>query len=185
MRFLRTPFQAQGFVEHFTDKCGGVISWINQVAPSIAFSEGWGLYAEILIAEDTDSYQDQLWQRYGALKWRVGLLMMMMMMTMTMMKMMTMMMIIIIIISSISSSSSSSTSSTRSSKSRRRCRSSSSYCKSPQSLYAIKSGSSSKRAAILVLSSTATQKLQGLFVDTPTGKANKGAIPLPLTEFLL
>ena len=73
MRFVLTPFKAQGFVEHFTDKCGGVISWINQAAPSLAFSEGWGLYAEMLIAEDTDSYQDQLWQRYGALKWRVGL----------------------------------------------------------------------------------------------------------------
>jgi len=74
MRFVLTPFKAQGFVEHFTDKCGGVISWINQAASSLAFSEGWGLYAEMLIAEDTDSYQDQLWQRYGALKWRVGLL---------------------------------------------------------------------------------------------------------------
>ena len=74
MHFVLTPFKAQGFVEHFTDKCGGVISWINQAAPSLAFSEGWGLYAEMLIAEDTDSYQDQLWQRYGALKWRVGLL---------------------------------------------------------------------------------------------------------------
>ena len=65
-------FQAQGFVEHFTDKCGGVISWVNQMTQSIAFAEGWGLYAELLIAEDTDSYEDQLWQKYGALKWRVG-----------------------------------------------------------------------------------------------------------------
>lgn len=64
-------FQAQGFVEHFTDKCGGVISWVNQVTQSIAFAEGWGLYAELLIAEDTDSYEDRLWQKYGALKWRV------------------------------------------------------------------------------------------------------------------
>jgi len=63
--------QAQGFVEHFSDKCGGVISWINQVTQSIAFAEGWGLYAELLIAEDTDSYDDQLWQKYGALKWRL------------------------------------------------------------------------------------------------------------------
>ena len=54
------------------DKCGGVISWINQATQSIAFAEGWGLYAELLIAEDTDSYDDQLWQKYGALKWRVG-----------------------------------------------------------------------------------------------------------------
>lgn len=65
-------FQAQGFVEHFTDKCGGVIGWVNQATQSIAFAEGWGLYAEILIADDTDSYKDQLWQKYGALKWRVG-----------------------------------------------------------------------------------------------------------------
>ena len=64
--------QAQGFVEHFKDKCGGVISWVNQVSMSIAFAEGWGLYAEMLIAEDTDSYNDHLWQRFGALKWRVG-----------------------------------------------------------------------------------------------------------------
>lgn len=49
-------------------------SWINQVTQSIAFVEGWGLYAELLIAEDTDSYEDQLWQRYGALKWRVGII---------------------------------------------------------------------------------------------------------------
>ena len=65
-------FQAQGFVEHFTDKCGGVISWVNQITQSIAFAEGWGLYAELLIAEDTNSYEDRLWQKYGALKWRVG-----------------------------------------------------------------------------------------------------------------
>ena len=49
-----------------------MISWINQAVPSVAFEEGWGLYAEVLIAEDTDSYKDHLWQKYGALKWRVG-----------------------------------------------------------------------------------------------------------------
>ena len=54
------------------DNCGGVISWINQVSLSIAFAEGWGLYAEMLIADDTDSYKDNPWQKYGALKWRVG-----------------------------------------------------------------------------------------------------------------
>ena len=70
--FFSCLLQAQGFVEHFTDECGGVFSWINQVTQSIAFAEGWGLYAELLIAEDTDSYDDQLWQKYGALKWRVG-----------------------------------------------------------------------------------------------------------------
>ncbi|PFX31789.1 uncharacterized protein LOC111321704 [Stylophora pistillata] len=63
--------QAQGFVEHFTDKCGGVIGWVNQISQSMAFVEGWGLYAEILIAEDTDSYDNKPWQRYGALKWRL------------------------------------------------------------------------------------------------------------------
>ena len=64
--------QVQGFAEHFMDNCGGVISWINQVSQSIAFAEGWGLYAEMLIAEDTDSYDDNPLQKYGALKWRVG-----------------------------------------------------------------------------------------------------------------
>ncbi|XP_068693508.1 uncharacterized protein [Montipora foliosa] len=63
--------QVQGFVEHFTDKCDGVISWINEAVQSVAFEEGWGLYAEVLIAEDTDSYKDHLWQKYGALKWRL------------------------------------------------------------------------------------------------------------------
>jgi len=64
--------QVQGFAEHFMDNCAGVISWINQVSQSIAFAEGWGLYAEMLIADDTDSYNDNPWQKYGALKWRVG-----------------------------------------------------------------------------------------------------------------
>ena len=64
--------QVQGFAEHFMDNCGGVIRWINQVSQSIAFAEGWGLYAEMLIADDTDSYDDNPWQKYGALKWRVG-----------------------------------------------------------------------------------------------------------------
>ena len=64
--------QVQGSAEHFMDNCGGVIRWINQVFQSIAFAEGWGLYAEMLIADDTDSYDDNPWQKYGALKWRVG-----------------------------------------------------------------------------------------------------------------
>lgn len=49
-----------------------MIGWVNQISQSIAFSEGWGLYAEMLIAEDTDSYDKKPWQRYGALKWRAS-----------------------------------------------------------------------------------------------------------------
>ena len=63
----------QGLEEHFRDSCGGVIKWLDQKTYYTAFTEGWGLYAENpLIGEDTDTYKDEPWQKYGMLKWQVG-----------------------------------------------------------------------------------------------------------------
>ena len=59
-------------VEHFRDSCGGVISWLDSSTGYTAFSEGWALYAENpLIARDTDTYKENLFQKYGMLKWQV------------------------------------------------------------------------------------------------------------------
>lgn len=64
--------QVQGLEEHFRDSCGGVIKWLDQETYYTAFTEGWGLYAENpLIGEDTDTYKDEPWQKYGMLKWQV------------------------------------------------------------------------------------------------------------------
>ena len=64
--------QVQGLEEHFRDSCGGVIKWLDLESSYTAFSEGWGLYAENpLIGEDTDTYKDEPWQKYGMLKWQV------------------------------------------------------------------------------------------------------------------
>ena len=64
--------QVQGLEEHFRDSCGGVIKWLDLESSYTAFSEGWGLYAENpLISEDTDTYKDEPWQKYGMLKWQV------------------------------------------------------------------------------------------------------------------
>ena len=50
----------QGNLEHFQDTCGVVIGWLNSIASSTAFSEGWGLYAENpLISDDTDVYDEE------------------------------------------------------------------------------------------------------------------------------
>ena len=65
--------EVQGLEEHFRDSCGGVIRWLDNEASYTAFSEGWGLYAENpLIGEDTDTYKDEPWQKYGMLKWQVS-----------------------------------------------------------------------------------------------------------------
>lgn len=59
----------QGSLEHFQDSCGGVIGWLNSIASSTAFSEGWGLYAENpLISDDTDKYDEEPMKKYGMLQ---------------------------------------------------------------------------------------------------------------------
>ena len=70
--FLRIISQVQGFVELFANSCAGLPSLINQLIPFVGFEEGWGLYAESLILEDTNVYQDNLLNKYGALKWQVS-----------------------------------------------------------------------------------------------------------------
>ena len=70
---LQIITQVQGLEEHFRDSCGGVIEWLDLESSYTAFSEGWGLYAENpLIGEDTDTYKDEPWQKYGMLKWQVS-----------------------------------------------------------------------------------------------------------------
>lgn len=60
-------------LEHFIDKCGGVIKWLDAETYYTAFTEGWALYAENpLIGEDTDTYKNEPWQKYGMLKWQVS-----------------------------------------------------------------------------------------------------------------
>ena len=64
--------QSQGFKELFGDKCGDVISWLNSASYYTAFTEGWALYAENpLIAEETDTYDNDPLQLYGMLKWQI------------------------------------------------------------------------------------------------------------------
>ncbi|XP_031564576.1 uncharacterized protein LOC116299978 [Actinia tenebrosa] len=63
--------QGQGYQEHFLDTCGGIGTWLNQVARFDAFSEGWGLYAESMIGEDTDTYEGRPLMKYGWLKWQI------------------------------------------------------------------------------------------------------------------
>ncbi|KAL9985240.1 hypothetical protein ACROYT_G007617 [Oculina patagonica] len=64
--------QGQGFKELFGDKCGDVISWLNSASYYTAFTEGWALYAENpLIAEETDTYDNNPLQLYGMLKWQI------------------------------------------------------------------------------------------------------------------
>ena len=65
--------QVQGLAEHFIDKCGGIIKWLDEETSYTAFSEGWALYAEDpLIGEDTDTYKNEPWPKYGMLKWQVS-----------------------------------------------------------------------------------------------------------------
>ncbi|XP_031569347.1 uncharacterized protein LOC116303878, partial [Actinia tenebrosa] len=63
--------QVQGLKEHFQDSCGGVPSWLDSKTYYTAFTEGWGLYSENpLISDDTDTYEENLLQKYGMLKWQ-------------------------------------------------------------------------------------------------------------------
>ncbi|EDO28640.1 predicted protein [Nematostella vectensis] len=64
--------QVQGLEEHFRDKCGGVISWVDNINYYVAFTEGWGLYAENpLVGEDTNVYDGIPLEKYGMLKWQI------------------------------------------------------------------------------------------------------------------
>ncbi|EDO31412.1 predicted protein [Nematostella vectensis] len=64
--------QIQSVNEHFQDTCGGVPGWLDSETYYTAFTEGWGLYSENpLISDDTDTYKDNMLQRYGMLKWQV------------------------------------------------------------------------------------------------------------------
>ncbi|KAM7443428.1 hypothetical protein ABFA07_007884 [Porites harrisoni] len=63
--------QVQGHIEHFADKCGGVPAWLDKNTYYTAFTEGWGLYSENpILSDDTDTYKDNLLQKYGMLKWQ-------------------------------------------------------------------------------------------------------------------
>ena len=62
-----------GHIEHFADKCGGVPSWLDKNTFYTAFTEGWGLYSENpVLSDDTDTYKDNLLQKYGMVKWQVS-----------------------------------------------------------------------------------------------------------------
>lgn len=65
--------QVQGNVEHFQDNCEGVISWLDKETYYTAFVEGWGLYAENPLISETDVYDNNLMQKFGMLKWQVGI----------------------------------------------------------------------------------------------------------------
>ena len=61
-----------GHVEHFADQCGGVPAWLDGLTYYTAFTEGWGLYSENpLLSDDTDTYKDNILQKYGMVKWQV------------------------------------------------------------------------------------------------------------------
>ena len=60
-------------MEHFRDNRGGVVRWLDHISHYTALSEGWALYAEIpLIAQETDVYDNEPFQKYSMLKWQVG-----------------------------------------------------------------------------------------------------------------
>lgn len=62
-----------GHIEHFADKCGGVPGWLDKNTYYTAFTEGWGLYSENpVLSDDTDTYKDNLLQKYGMVKWQVS-----------------------------------------------------------------------------------------------------------------
>lgn len=70
--FTTTYTLLVGHVEHFADKCGGVPAWLDKNTYYTAFTEGWGLYSENpLLSDDTDTYKDNLLQKYGMVKWQV------------------------------------------------------------------------------------------------------------------
>lgn len=59
-------------MEHFADECGGVPAWLDKHTYYTAFTEGWGLYSENpILSDDTDTYKDNLLQKYGMAKWQV------------------------------------------------------------------------------------------------------------------
>lgn len=61
-----------GHVEHFADQCGGIPGWLDNNTYYTAFTEGWGLYSENpILSDDTDTYKDNLLQKYGMVKWQV------------------------------------------------------------------------------------------------------------------
>ena len=61
-----------GHIEHFADQCGGVPAWLDTNTYYTAFTEGWGLYSENpVLSDDTDTYKDNLLQKYGMVKWQV------------------------------------------------------------------------------------------------------------------
>lgn len=63
--------QVQGQVEHFADQCGGIPGWLDNNTYYTAFTEGWGLYSENpILSDDTDTYKDNLLQKYGMVKWQ-------------------------------------------------------------------------------------------------------------------
>ena len=62
-----------GLTEHFQDSCGGVPRWLDSNTYYTAFTEGWGLYSENpIISDDTDTYNENLLQKFGMLKWQVS-----------------------------------------------------------------------------------------------------------------
>ena len=64
--------KVQGNIEHFRDNCNDALSWLDKETYYTAFTEGWALYGENpLIAEDTDTYENEPKQRFGMLKWQV------------------------------------------------------------------------------------------------------------------
>ncbi|EDO45643.1 predicted protein, partial [Nematostella vectensis] len=65
--------QVQGSVEHFQDQCGGLMGWLDSTTSYTSFIEGWGLYAESITADDTDTYDGHPLEKYGMLRsqiWR-------------------------------------------------------------------------------------------------------------------
>ena len=64
--------QVQGTIEHFLDDCNDALTWLDTETYYTAFTEGWALYSENpLIAEDTDTYDNEPMQKFGMLKWQV------------------------------------------------------------------------------------------------------------------
>ena len=58
--------------QYFRDKYGGVPKWIDEQTSFTFFSEGWALYSENpVIAEDTDTYKYNLFQKFGMLQGQV------------------------------------------------------------------------------------------------------------------
>lgn len=64
--------QVQGNTEHFHDGCDDALTWLDQETYYTAFTEGWALYSENpLVAQDTDTYNNEPMQKFGMLKWQV------------------------------------------------------------------------------------------------------------------